>query len=176
MYLGGCKNGRGFEGGWQCGRVFEGGGGGGQTCTIVSLDLPALGRPLLLPVLTRFLALACPPPAGVQVSKPSTCRAYEAVGGDSLSTIATMVRPCMCWAVCWREHVCMDPLRVLPQGICSSPPALHLFPCMPLPAAPPACLSCLQFQTSVQALLISNPELADNPTLGPGAIVKLPPA
>jgi hypothetical protein len=50
---------------------------------------------------------------------------------------------------------------------------------LPLCAAaccPACCLSCLQFQTSVQALLISNPELADNPTLAPGAIVKLPPA
>jgi hypothetical protein len=52
----------------------------------------------------------------------------------------------------------------------SSPVCLCLLPRLP------ACLSCLQFQTSVQALLISNPELADNPTLAPGAIVKLPPA
>lgn len=59
---------------------------------------------------------------GVPVSKPSNCRAYLAVGGDSLSTIASM------------------------------------------------------FQTSVQALLISNPELAAATTLSPGSRVLLPPA
>ena len=52
-------------------------------------------------------------------------------------------------------------------------PSVRLLPLPCLPSSLPA--ACLQFQTSVQALLISNSELTDNPTLAPGTIVRLPP-